>query len=343
MARHRIHPDRCAPDTDDQLPLISRVGRGLQGDSFKVEIASDSNCETILEGSTFDAATKEWKSEWLSENINGGCLSYQYVLRPYTIPQTFTITFIYKRPGRKEWSWTTPAIPYIWSASDTGGPEDPDHIVGSGVATLYIKKTTDVEWTEKLVYPEGTGPKDYNTPPAEEPWTVNLSFGIGGDVEVPNIDDLAKIIGITVEDIKKLIAGDSITINGIDASNIIDYIDKQDDNHLNDALDHVHSDLGFNETGHPDSGAFGGEDTVKEYIDKGDEDSKTFIENALGDILNKIYGGGELGEDGHITWPNANKIPVGDLNIFSNSTPTNSTYTDAIRSRDLSDDDVRTI
>lgn len=343
MARHRIHPDRCAPDTDDQLPLISRVGRGLQGDSFKVDIASDSNCETILEGSTFDAATKEWKSEWLSENINGGCLSYQYVLRPYTIPQTFTITFIYRRPGRKEWSWTTPAIPYIWSASDTGEPEDPDHIVGSGVATLYIKKTTDAEWTEKLVYPEGTGPEDYNTPPAEEPWTVNLSFGIGGDVEVPNIDDLAKVIGITVEDIKKLIAGDSITINGIDASNIIDYIDKQDDNHLNDALDHVHSDLGFNETGHPDSGAFGGEDTVKEYIDKGDEDSKTFIENALGDILNKIYGGGELGEDGHITWPNANKIPVGDLNIFSNSTPTNSTYTDAIRSRDLSDDDVRTI
>ena len=342
MARHRIHPDRCAPDTDDQLPLISRVGRGLQGDSFKVDIASDSNCETILEGSTFDAATKEWKSEWLSENINGGCLSYQYVLRPYTIPQTFTITFIYRRPGRKEWSWTTPAIPYIWSASDTGEPEDPDH-VGSGVATLYIKKTTDAEWTEKLVYPEGTGPEDYNTPPAEEPWTVNLSFGIGGDVEVPNIDDLAKVIGITVEDIKKLIAGDSITINGIDASNIIDYIDKQDDNHLNDALDHVHSDLGFNETGHPDSGAFGGEDTVKEYIDKGDEDSKTFIENALGDILNKIYGGGELGEDGHITWPNANKIPVGDLNIFSNSTPTNSTYTDAIRSRDLSDDDVRTI
>ena len=48
MARHRIHPDRCAPDTDDQLPLISRVGRGLQGDSYKVEIASDSNCETIL-------------------------------------------------------------------------------------------------------------------------------------------------------------------------------------------------------------------------------------------------------------------------------------------------------
>lgn len=343
MARHRIHPDRCAPDTDDQLPLISRVGRGLQGDSCKVEIASDSNCETILEGSTFDAATKEWKSEWVSENINGGCLSYQYVLRPYTIPQTFTITFIYRRPGRKEWSWTTPAIPYVWSASDTGEPEDPDHIVGSGVATVYIKTTDEESWREKLVYPESTGPDDYNTPGAEQPWTVNLEFGIGGDIEVPNLDDIAKIIGVTVEDIKKLVAGDTITINGVQAGDLIEYIDKQDDNHLKDALDHVHADLGFNETGHPDSGAFGGEDTVKDYIDKGDEDSKTFIENALGDILNKIYGGGQLGEDGHITWPNASKIPVGDLNIFSNSTPTNATYTDALRSRDLSDDDVRTI
>lgn len=339
MTRHRIHPDRCAHDCDDQLPLISRIGRGLQGDSCKVEIASDSNCETILEGSTFDAASREWKSEWISENINGGCLSYQYVLRPYTIPQTFTITFIYKRPGREEWSWTTPAIPYVWSASDTGEPEDPDHIVGSGVATLYIKKTTDAEWTEKLVYPADTGPGDYNTPAAEQPWTVNLSFGIGGDVEVPNIDDIAKIIGITVEDIKKLVAGDTITINGIDASNIIDYIDKRDDG----VLDHVHKDLGFNETGHPDSGAFGGEDSVKGYIDKGDEDSKTFIENALGDLLDKIYGGGELGEDGHITWPNDSKIPVADLNVFSASEPSDSTFENSIRSRSMSDDDIRTI
>lgn len=339
MTRHRIHPDRCAHDCDDQLPLISRVGRGLQGDSCKVEIASDSNCETILEGSTFDAASKEWKSEWVSENINGGCLSYQYVLRPYTIPQTFTITFIYKRPGRKEWSWTTPAIPYVWSASDTGEPEDPDHIVGSGVATLYIKTTMDAEWTEKLVYPAGTGPEDYNTPAAEEPWTVNLSFGVGGDVEVPNLDDLAKIIGITVEDIKKLVAGDTITINGIDASNIIDYIDKRDDA----MLDHVHKDLGFNETGHPDSGAFGGEDSVKGYIDKGDEASETFIKNAIGDLLDKIYGGGELGEDGHITWPNDSKIPVADLNVFSASEPSDSTFENSIRSRSMSDDDIRTI
>ena len=354
MSRHHINPDRCAPESDDQLPLISRVGRGIKGDSYKVEIASDSNCETILEGSYLDQATKEWHSDWLSENVNGGCLSYQYNLRPFTVPQTFTITFIYRRPGRPEWSWTTPAIPYIWTVDDSGETAPPDGIVGSGVATLFIKKTTDAAWTEKLVYPDGTTREDFNAPEAEEAWTVNLSFGIGGDVEVPNIDDLAKIIGITVEDIKKVIAGDSVTINGVAADDLIDYIDKQDDNHLNDALDHVHEDLGFDEGFLPGDG---GETSVKEYIDqaiadiKGDSDMdlgqlEQYVKNALGDILNKIFGGGTLGGDGHITWPaesQASKIPVADLNVFSNSAPTDSTYTDAIRSRALSDDDVRTV
>lgn len=351
--RKFINPDRCAPDCDDQLPLVSRVGRGLQGDSYKIDIASDSNCETILEGMSFDAATKEWKSEWLSENINGGCLSYQYVLRPFTVPQTFTITFIYRRPGREEWSWTTPAIPYIWSVDEDGNknPGDPDTMVGSGVATLFIKKTTDSDWTEKLVYPDDTTRKDFNAPDAEEPWTVNLSFGIGGDVEVPNIDDIAKIIGITTEQIKQIIAGNNVTINGVQASDIIDYIDKQDDKHQNAVLDHVHSDLGFSTGTLPGDG---GGTSVKKYIDDkvsglnteltGDINGlKTYVNNALTDILAKIFGGGTLGSDGNITWPNTLKIPVADLNIFSNSNPTNATYTDAIRSRALSDDDVRTV
>lgn len=353
MTRHKIHPDRCAPDTDDQLPLISRVGRGIKGDSCKVEIASDSNCETILEGTSFDAASKEWKSEWLSENINGGCLSYQYVLRPYTVPQTFTITFIYRRPGRKEWTWTTPAIPYIWTIDEDGNknPGDPDTMVGSGVATLFIKKTTDTEWTEKLIYPDDTTREDFNAPDAEEPWTVNLSFGVGGDIEVPNIDDIAKILGITVEQIRQIIAGNSITINGVQASDIIDYIDKQDDKHQSATLDHVHKDLGFSSGTLPGDG---GSTSVKKYIDDkvsgldteltGDINAlKTYVNNALNDILAKIYGGGTLGSDGNIIWPNTLKIPIADLNIFSNSNPSNSTYTDAIRSRSLSDDDVRTV
>ena len=50
-----------------------------------------------------------------------------------------------------------------------------------------------------------------------------------------------------------------------------------------------------------------------------------------------------MGEDGHITWPNTSKIPIGDLNVFSASNPTNSTVANAIRSRALSDNDIRTI
>lgn len=342
MARHHINPDRCAPDCDDQLPVFSRVGRGIKGDSFKVDIASDSNCETILEGMSFDEASREWTSEWISENINGGCLSYQYVLRPYTIPQTFTITFIYKRPGRKEWSWTTPAIPYIWTMDDDGNknPGDPDTMVGSGVATLFVKTTTAPEWTEKLVYPEGTDRDDYNAPDPLEPWTVNLTFGIGGDIEVPNLDDIAKIIGISVDDIKKIIQGDQVTINGIQADNIIDYIDKKDDG----VLDHVHDDLGFDDGFLPGDG---GSTSVKQYIDAvkdGLNGDVTYLKNALSDILAKIYGGGTLGEDGHITWPNTSKIPVADINLFGGTaSPTNSTYTDALRSRAIDDNDLKAV
>ena len=347
--------DLFGPECNDNIPVFSNVGRGIKGDAFFIKVSDpDGVCQTYLEGMSYDEATKEWTTEWKSENINGGCLSYQYKLRPYTVPQTFTITFIYRRPGRPEWSWTTPAIPYLWSVGDDGNkePGDPDAVVGSGVATLYLKKTTEEEWHEKLVYPEGTGPEDFNTPEPEKAWTVNLELGIGGDIDIPNIDDLAKVLGITVDQIKNIIKGTSGAIGGSD--NIKDYIDDKDDAHLKDALDHVHKDLGFDEGFLPGDD---GDTSVKKYIDDiksgldsdiaevnaGIEGLRTYVENAIGDILAKIYLGGTLGDDGNITWPNSNKIPIGDLNVFSASNPTNSTVANAIRSRALSDNDVRTI
>ena len=341
-----VNPDRGAPGCDDQLPLISRVGRGIHGDGYKVEIDDpDSTSETHLHGYEIDGATGEVTSDWVSENINGGELSYQYVLRPFTIPQTFTITFVYRRPGRPEWSWTTPAIPYVWTIDEDGNKDQGDGIVGSGVATLFIKKTTDAAWKEMLLYPEGTTREDYNAPEAEEPWTVNLSFGVGGDIDVPNIDDVAKIIGVTVDDIRNIIAGNQVTINGVSASDIIDYIDKQDDNHLDSALDHVHKDLGFNSTGHPGTGAFGGHDTVKEYIDAiGDKVNKndTFVRNALADILAKFYGGGTLGPDGHVTWGDSGKAAVGNMNVYAGGA--DASAPNAIRTRaDGSENDVEVV
>lgn len=347
--RPPVNPDRGAPGCDDQLPLISRVGRGIHGDGYKVTIDSpDSTSETHLHGYDVDGATGEVKSDWVSENINGGELSYQYNLRPFTIPQTFTITFVYRRPGRPEWTWTTPAIPYVWSIDEDGNKDQGDGIVGSGVATLFVKKTTDAAWKEMLLYPGGTTREDFNAPEAEEPWTVNLAFGVGGDIDVPNIDDIAKILGITVEDVRDIIAGNQVTINGVSVGNLLEYIDRQDDDHLDSALDHLHKDLGFNETGHPDAGAFGGKDTVKGYIDdqiadvssglddvKGDITSLTsYVKNALTDIVNKVYRGGTIGEDGNITWPTNDKIAIGNLNVYSGGT-SNYIRTDADGENDL--------
>lgn len=341
---HPIPPDHGGADCDDQLPLISRVGRGIAGDDARVRIAEpDTCCETHLEGGYIDNKDGTWHSEWISENINGGELEYQYNLRPYTVPRTFTITFVYRRPGRCEWSWTTPAVPYIWTIDQDGNNpgDDPDHIVGSGVATIFIRAGLDKPWREYLEYPDGTTREDFNAPGQGEAWTSNITFGVGGDIEIPNLDDIAKIIGISIEDIKKIIEGDKITINGIDASNLIEYIDKCDERDL----DHVHMDLGFNSRDHGEN-AFGGYPTVKAYIDaKVDEMGRKNdnLKSALQRLLNKIYGGGTVNDDGTITWNSplsgSAKIAVGNINVYSGG---DSSTSPAIRTRaDGSDNDLK--
>lgn len=239
---HHIHPplgdgeerhplwyhDHGAPLCDDQIPVISTVGRGLQGDSYQVDIEDPDNTdETHLYGKWFDASTGTWNTEWTSENINGGELKYQYNLRPYTIPRTFTMTFMYRRPGRPEWSWTTPAIPYIWTLDPAGRPDtDPDHVVGSGVATVFAK--TGIEdrwpWVEKLVYPDGTTREDFNAPEQGEGWTSNLLFGVDGDIECPNIEDLANIQGWPEQNLKDAANKVGSPISG--DPNIKAYIDR---------------------------------------------------------------------------------------------------------------------
>lgn len=113
-------------------------------------------------------------------------------------------------------------------------------------------------------------------------------------------------------------------------------------------------------------------DTVKGYIDEGDKILQTRIKNLEGllddantsitnltaelnkykqlfaDLLKKVYTGDRAtytqDKSGNwiITWPTAGKIPVGELNVFSNanSDPSGDTWGDSIRSRDLSDNDI---
>lgn len=309
-----MHHRKFAPKCDDQLPVIATVGRGPQGDSSYVEVVDPDTCtETYIKGWRVDEVTGEKivDSEWMTKNINGGELKYQYNLRPYTNPRTFTMTFVYKRPGRCEWSWTTPAIPYIWTIDDDGNAqEQPDAIVGSGVATLFIRTAHDEEWNERLYYPEGTTRDDYNAPLPEEAWSATITFGKGGDIEVPDFDDIAKIIGVTKEDIFNILEDNSVTINGIEADNLIDYIDKCDARDM----DHIHKDLGFNEPDHEDEGAFGvspiteeSYDTVKDYIDGADQallDRIKQIEDMLKDL-------------GFDDIPSGAKVAYGNINVYS--------------------------
>lgn len=284
---NNVHPllpsGRHADCCDDQLPLISRVGRGMKGDSARVKITDPDSCtETHLEGGYWDEGDKTWHTDWISENINGGELKYQYNLRPYTIPRTFTITFIYKRPGRHEWSWTTPAIPYIWTLDPAGKPdENPDHVVGSGVATLFCRTVHEAPWNiardERLWYPidPDTGEpyprEDFNPPDPEAGWSATVTFGFKGDVDVPDFDDLAKFIGYPDKSyIYDILENNPVTFHGITHSNLIEYIDKCDDRDLA----HIHADLGFGTSGRdPHTGQFGDDvhgyaNNVKEYIDK---------------------------------------------------------------------------
>lgn len=350
MAEHRHHhvnKDRCAEKCDAQMPSITGSGRGLRGDGFEVRISDpDTTNETYLEGYKWDAVIKEYQKIWESENINGGELSYYYNLRPYTVPQTFTMTWIYRRPNRPEWSETTPAIPYIAQVDGDGNPIV-DGLVGAGVANVFVREGVNAEWNQtyrqgnktevpvtdagrygQLYWPTGTTPKDFNGVAPGEAYSVCITFGYGGDIELPNLDDLAKILGWRREDLESWLNGNKDGLT--DSNNVKDYIDKKDQA-LQDQID----DLDTRVT------------NIEENIIKIEQNITTLInkyDKTIADILNKIFLGATINPDGSIIWPTAGKIPVGDLNIFAaTASPANTTYANALRSRTLSDNDIKAV
>lgn len=58
----------------------------------------------------------------------------------------------------------------------------------------------------------------------------------------------------------------------------------------------------------------------------------TYVTNALTSIVNKVFGGGTIGPDGNISWGQSGTIPVGNINVFSQSAdPAGGTVQGAIR------------
>lgn len=245
-----------APLCDDQLPIFSTIGRGIKGDSFEIVISDpDSDSETYLEGRSFDEATQSYTTEWKSDNINGGQLLSSITFHPYQSLPTFTMNFKYLRPGRTEWSLSTPAIPYY---VDVDGQNN-----GTGVAAVYVRNVTGGtdDWQDATRYPSGTTGQDWNAPAVGQPWTVNLTYGLDGDIACATIEDLGTVIGVSADDVKKLFLGHEWSIGG---NSIKAYIDKK----IDEAIAHLHADLGFGqEAGHGSTGSFGGHDTLKAYID----------------------------------------------------------------------------
>lgn len=381
------HP-RWAPCNDDQLPIQSQVGRGPAGTGYVVRPKDNGNCEEFyLQGYFVDGATGEETLDWESRNISGGWLhdlNHTYRVRPWNDPPTFNMTFIYHKPPCCSWSWTTPAIPYCW---DEKGPY-PENMVGSGVATLFVRTDgvnregtisrfngdpDDAAWVEKLVYPWNTTRENFNAPEAEEEWTVNLTFGLlHGDVLVPNLYDIAEIIGFGATNTYNVADSKPEQFQGgirVDYGNYVFPEDTSDDlKHYIDEndrwlLDHFHKDLGFPDDPFEGDGD-GGDLTIYDvlgfdinYFLNG-HTVKEYIDNLLDDIFKKIWYGGDNTDatydtpdtppagkiefddewNPHIKWttPESDHIAIGNMNLYGGTNHENWIRTDVDGDNDVS-------
>lgn len=218
---------QCA---DDQIPVFSKVGRGLRGDSAKLELIEDGDLNTYVRGLTYDAATGGWSTEWTSGNINAGKVSMNYMFFPDDDPKTFTMTFRLERPGRQMWEWTTPRIPYTW---DEAGHDPISAGPSRGLFVKHIDPAAD--WFDKMTLPEGMTPDqregigapldwdhDSSALPFSQatPYVNTLTWGVHpqfdgdtdntlhGDIPVLRDAQEARIIGITEEALHRLLTQD---------------------------------------------------------------------------------------------------------------------------------------
>jgi len=277
---HHLHGIGYAPDScDDFYPIFAPMGRGPSGNAYRVEIASDTESATYLEGMEYDADTGTWTRDWLSENINGGRILYNYNINLFNSPPTWTFTMTYRREGRTEWSVTSYPIPIMLDYNADGIPDLRGNI-GSGVADLWIRASDNEPWHECLHYPPATTGADFNAPAAGDPWSATITFGADGDVKVVNYYDMSTILGISYDDLINWITNNVLPPELGDYDNIINLI-----NGLIDELrDKVYEDLGdFPQPWKSD----GGTTTVFNYI----TDQITNINNNI----NTALGGSHLG------------------------------------------------
>lgn len=118
-----------AADCDDQLPNISRVGRGPKGDSLEAIMWSNQDDSVVrLQVKNYDGQTGQLKSSKMSENLSGGYITFE----PHydEMNSTMTLEFKYIRPAGKNgkidrsWRWISPPIPFTGEKTYVGDVDD---------------------------------------------------------------------------------------------------------------------------------------------------------------------------------------------------------------------------
>ena len=209
-------------------------------------------------------------------------------------------------------------------------------------------KATGKSHHERLWYPMGPDGKrttrdQFNAPKAGEGWSATLVFGrgngdMGGTIDVPDFQDLADFMGVSKTDIiYSILDKGEITRfpDGIEASSYTNWM-----------LKHIHKDLGFfEEADHDWDDDFGGEGSVKAYIDEKINQATTIIENKYDDLIKQLIArinGGPTLDNGKLVWPSDSDgamIPIGNINLFGDGSGTKYIKThDGVR-----DGDVRTL
>lgn len=158
------HNHHSAHDCDDQLPIFSRVGRGLSGDSLSARFETDASGATYLVVTTTqgDGTTYEER-----RRIDGGKLQCYYAFQNSSVPATFTLTFVYDGANPDtSWMFTTPAIPYTgdfdWDDSGIASVislDDLAKILGIDSENLAALAGSDLLPVDLL--PEGKNLKEY--------------------------------------------------------------------------------------------------------------------------------------------------------------------------------------
>jgi len=158
----------------------------------------------------------------------------------------------------------------LWDVDDNDSPNI-DQVIGSGIANLFVREGVTAPWVDmerrgdpvslpefennsgrwgQLNWPRSTaGPWRHNAPNPNEIWAATITFGWGGDVELPNLDDLAHILGTRRPNLENLLSNRP-TIITPDGDREDGWVDGNG-NMLNIGQrfrtldDHIHFDMGF--------------------------------------------------------------------------------------------------